>query len=377
VALLVCFALLLAAAGGALAWLNWGQAGQNQIDQAPTTSAPSSSPTLAPVPRPEIATAPTAIPRASESPNPGLKKEEPLASASPSAPASAAELTIRSSPNCAVLLNGQLRGETNHDGILNLPGLEAGSHSLIVRKAGHRDEQQTINLVAGQSNLVNIPLTPLLDSPSAPTPKVRVRPTEPANTVAPREPASSEETLNSIEQDFLNRNYSRVIAACLNILRRQPEQPKANLLLGQSYYNMGQYADSVEPLVKAVKRGERVILRIKHHHREPFGLDDALCSGTLTLYNGLFEFRSADRGGDDFSVPFSMITELKPEAYKGGRLHVAIARQKGSKDYNFHVMRTGLRNINTNSKSPYYKVYCDNCEQEVAALYQLLQQLKQ
>src|SRR5207253_116134 len=103
--------------------------------------------------------------------------------------------------------------------ILNLTSLKADSYRLIVRKAGYREDQRTINVVAGQSNLIAISLEPMAASPMPATPEPKVRPAEPVSTPVTHAPVSSEAMLATIEQDFLSGNYPRVISTCLTFLK--------------------------------------------------------------------------------------------------------------------------------------------------------------
>ena len=108
------------------------------------------------------------------------------------------------------------------------------------------------------------------------------------------------------------------------------------------------------------------------------GLEDALCSGKLTLRRAGFEFHSLDMSGHDFSATYDKVYELKNETGKFGRLHLKVGIAKGNKekkeDYNFHVTSAGVRSNGVRQVG-----YCDGptCQPMVEALYQLLQQLKQ
>lgn len=181
------------------------------------------------------------------------------------------------------------------------------------------------------------------------------------------------------ERDFTQRRFGAVIAASRGVLNSQPDNARASYLLGMSSYALGNYAESVAPLVKAVKAGQPVVLPIKHHHRGPnMGLDDALCEGRLTLARDSLAFSSTNMVGHDFSVPYQKLLEIKPETFKGGRLNVKVALPK-SKDYNFHVWQTQLVNTAQPGNRPLMNVNCrdQSCDAAVQMLYQLLAQLKQ
>jgi TonB family protein len=72
-----------------------------------------------------------------------------------------AELTISSNPsNCSVYFNGQLKGETSADGLLNIPALAPGQYEITLRKSGYMETSRTIQITNGQSHVINIELAP-------------------------------------------------------------------------------------------------------------------------------------------------------------------------------------------------------------------------
>jgi len=331
------------------------------------------------------------------------------------------DLVVRSNPSgSTILLNGEMRGVTDNNGQLNLRGLKPGSYVLTIRKAGYRDEQRTIGLPAGQSSVVEVELTSLPGQLSITTNlegaeievgnvgsytgkvsglslspgsyqikvsnsgyrtinrEVEVKAAEILELPITLEPIPVEEVLGQATDSFRASNYAQVIAICKSILASKPEQPRANLLMGLSYFYSGLYSDSFPYLSKAVALGEQIILPIRHHHR--VFLSDDLCTGRITIGAGIFAFNSTNRTGHDFSVPANKIYELKPEPQKAGRIHTQVGVQKGAKEdkktYNFHVIRAGTRRYDPNNPSSITVVYCDNCVQETQLIYQLLEQLK-
>ncbi|MEK6300520.1 MAG: carboxypeptidase-like regulatory domain-containing protein [Acidobacteriota bacterium] len=275
--------------------------------------------------------------------------------AAPASPAPApryAELTVNTGlPECSVLLDGQARGTTDRSGVFKLSSLSPGQHIITVRREGHYDGQSTVQLLAGRSEVVEITLTRKL---------------------------STAEVLKQAEDDYRGARYDQAIEKSRRVLNAQPDSSRANLLLGESYYLTGN-AESTAYLVKAIRAGEDAVIPIKHHHRTGLtGVEDALCSGTLTLRKTSFEFHSLDMSGHDLTAGYEKITELKNEAGKAGRLHLKVGVPKGNKedkkDYNFHVSAAVVR-----SNGVRQVAYCDSpsCLPMVETLYQLLQQLKQ
>ncbi len=337
-----------------------------------------------------------------------------------------AELTITTNPpGCAVLVDGNRRGVTNSDGLLNLASLKPGRHIVKVQKTAYREDMRTIDVSAGQSQVMNISLSALPGtlnikpnvvgarieySGSGSTGsfndqvigqqlaagqyqlrvskqgyKTEVRPFEvrPAETVSLSvmlNPVTPAEMLSQAELDFQQKRYRDVIDSCLGVLKSQPDNALANHLLGVSYYLTEKFPESIPPLVRAVKGGREVVLPIKHHHRGPnMGMDDALCSGKLTFRKDSFAFNSSDVGGHDFNLPYNKIYEIKQEAQKAGRLNLKIGIPKGNKeerkDYNFHVAQAQL--VSTGQNGAISRAVCNDCQRAVEMLYQLLQQLRQ
>lgn len=186
-----------------------------------------------------------------------------------------------------------------------------------------------------------------------------------------------EKSLAQIEIDFRKQRYDAVIAACNDILATRPNQPRAELLLGESYYNAGS-AKSLEYLSEAISMGETVTLPIKHHHYEGvLKINEGLCSGYVKLTKATFEFHSEETSAHDFTVPTHNIYDLRDESYKGGRLHLKVGVQTGgtevAQDYNFYAPPAGLRKQMT-----IMRVYCENpaCQPMAQTLYQLLARFK-
>lgn len=263
-----------------------------------------------------------------------------------------AEVTINTRLSaCSVLLDGQVRGATDQNGMLRLSSLNPGQHVIVVRREGYYDGERRVDLSAGRSEVVELALTRKL---------------------------STAETLALVEDDYRNARYDKAIEKSRRVLSAQPDSSRANLLLGESYYLLGN-AESTAYLVKAIRAGEDAVIPIKHHHRAGLtGVEDALCSGKLTLRKTGFEFHSLDMSGHDFTAAYDKLYELKNETGKFGRLHLKVGVAKGNKedkkDYNFHVTLAGVRSNGIRQVG-----YCDSpsCQPMVEALYQLLQQLKQ
>lgn len=263
-----------------------------------------------------------------------------------------AELTVNTRlAECSVWLDGQARGTTDRSGLLRLSSLSPGQHVIIVRREGYYDGERSVALYAGRSDVVEIELTRKL---------------------------TTAEMLSEADDDYRNARYDKAIEKSRRVLNVQPDSSRANLLVGESYYLLGN-AESTTYLLKAIRAGEDAVIPIKHHHRAGLtGVEDALCSGRLTFRRTGIEFHSLDSSGHDFTASYDKIYELKNETGKFGRLHLKVGIAKGNKekkeDYNLHVSVAGVRSNGIRQVG-----YCDSasCQPMVEVLYQLLQQLRQ
>jgi serine/threonine protein kinase len=186
-----------------------------------------------------------------------------------------------------------------------------------------------------------------------------------------------DKSLAQAESDFRKQRYDAVIAACSDILARKPNLARADLLLGESYYNSGS-AKAAEYLAKAIDMGETVTLPIKHHHYEgALKINEGLCSGYVKLGKAAFEFHSEEASSHDFTAPTDKIYDLRDESYKGGLVHLKVGVQTGgvevAQNYNFYAPPAGLRKQMT-----IMRVFCENpaCQPMAQTLYQLLARFK-
>jgi hypothetical protein len=186
-----------------------------------------------------------------------------------------------------------------------------------------------------------------------------------------------ERTLAQAEIDFNNQKYESVITACRGLLASKSNEPRANLLIGSAYYQLGS-PQSFEYLSKALKMNQEIRLPIKHHHFDGIvKLDHGLCSGYLTFRKDGLEFHSIDRQGHDFNITPDKIIELIDESSSQGRLHLKIDGLKGGVsslvDYNFYPPFAELRKQLTRTKA-----FCEEqaCHESIQTLYHLLQQIK-
>lgn len=199
-----------------------------------------------------------------------------------------------------------------------------------------------------------------------------------ASGVSPSTPRSSgtvAEILAQAERDYQDKDYGKVISTSGDILSSQPDNARANLLIGLSYLQTSKYTNSANYLAKAIALGEKVNIPIQHHHHV-FLVGDSLCSGYITFGKNSFEFHSTSLSGHDFAVPVNRVYEVVAEALRAGRLRVKVGIQKETKEdrktYNFHLTKATTGKLPNKTLT---EVFCDNCIGEIQAMSQLFQQL--
>lgn len=351
--------------------------------------------------KPKPKPTPKPAPKPASGPAKGPGRITPVPPSGPTA-----EVTIKTDlAGCAVVIDGVTRGNTGQDGTLSVPKLRAGSHTLVVTKAGYQKYQNTIELSADQSLIIEATLTPLpvnlainpnisgarievngqtyndfADLQLMPgtyqvritkpgyrgvTKEVELHPARPLTIPVTLERISVEELIAQAEQDFKAQRYDQVITACLDVISAQPDHPRAILLLGQSNFAKENHDDSVFYLVKAARLGEQATLPIKHHHSSGF------CSGQLVISKDQFGFR-ADDGAHSFGAPWAKVYELSVESYRGvPRLNARVGVMKGRKEDKQRLNFLPAQSTATSSG-----VQCQDCGPKMNAIYQVLQQLR-
>jgi hypothetical protein len=335
-------------------------------------------------------------------------------------PKGTGSLTISSTlADCKVLVNGQARGTTDGNGLLRLPPLKAGQYKIVLRKENYEEQERVVVVPAGVELREQFALTGvkgrLTVNPNIPAAEVKlngvaypagvgdlslpagsyeVRVSKPGFRtftkniiVTPRGSVTVDALLEQVPVEQLvaqagsliqASRYAEAIATSRELLAAYPDNAQGSKLLGLAYFLSARYSESVPFLTRAMSLGEQVVLPIQHHHRGVF--NNELCSGSLTIGRGMLGFVSQDKQGHDFNVPASKIYELAAEPQKDGRVHVQVGIQKGPKEdkktYNFHVSHAGTKHLDSNNPSSIMVLFCNSCEDETQAVYQVLRQLK-
>lgn len=188
---------------------------------------------------------------------------------------------------------------------------------------------------------------------------------------------SPADALARAETAYREGRYDEAAIFSKAVLAKSPNQSRAETLLGQSYFRLGQ-DDAVGHLNRALTLGEAVTLPIKHHHLGSLlNLNDGFCSGELVLQKGAIEFHSYNESNHNFRIaPLAMI-ELRDESHKAGRIHTRIDTGQGGttrlQNYNFYPSPAGRR-----ERRLHQSAACDSplCLHQAETIYQLLRQLK-
>jgi len=189
------------------------------------------------------------------------------------------------------------------------------------------------------------------------------------------------EALARAEAAYKEGRYEDAATFSRAVVANSPDQPRAEALLGQSYFHLGRDEDASH-LRRALTLGATVTLPIKHHHAEGIlKMKDGFCSGRLLLQQGSIEFRSDDDTAHSFRIAPQALIQLRPDSLRPGRVHTLIALEQGGqgdatrlRNYNFYPAPTGLRG-NRLARS----AACNSptCQHQADTIYQLLWQLKQ
>ena len=152
------------------------------------------------------------------------------------------------------------------------------------------------------------------------------------------------------------------------VLRREPSNTIANIILGESYYKARDFDRSLPCLLQGIRGGES--MRFILGRNRGLGSDEfgtlRLNATTITFFNQkvLFDREvTIDLGEMDFDVPYAKIRKAKVDFDKRWlSIEVDVPKSKGGKDekksFNFYLPA---------SRSPagYESVVCRNCTEEL------------
>lgn len=243
--------------------------------------------------------------------------------------------------------------------------LGSGMHNITVAKFGYETVAKTENVVAGQRRTIQITLD-----------KVKIS-----------------DLLSLAERKVKDKDYDGVFPLCDAVLKIEPNNSKANLYSGLALSAKGQYSDALEPLFKAITKGETVKFVVAR--RKSLLFDEALQFGLLEFTGTTISFLNAksvipqiDVNGElDFSVPYSKIDTLKIENYYNRYGYawrvftkIRVPKENGKddkKDFAFYTSKASVdRFIPQGQKYYASRIRCDNCLDEAQFIFDLVEALR-
>lgn len=240
---------------------------------------------------------------------------------------------------------------TGEDGSpLVIDDVSIGTYTLTVRKDGFYEETRKITVTGDRMNKVPITLRPSMAFLSVSTNvdgasieiegigeienQINNYPLEPGtyrlrvykngyepetrevslNAVGARQnlsfvlqPFSAEKLLSEAQADFGAQNYEKSAAIARKILAAEPDNAKANLMLGNSLFNLPDPADAHIYLARAIEGGEAVSIPLRIYNKEKGNLQ--LLPGNLIVTKNAVEFQATNQAFS-FQATRGNITEL-------------------------------------------------------------------
>lgn len=180
---------------------------------------------------------------------------------------------------------------------------------------------------------------------------------------------------------FDRREFRTVEELCRKILATEPSNPKANILIGRSYYARRDFVPGVDYLIKGIKSGESIALDLGRR-RESF-VSESLDAWRIVLKPSSISF--TDGGKENFEIPYAKVQEVRPEKKYNGyvtnwrlTLKILVPKSTGKddkKEFNFYVSSSRTELI-TSGSSTIQKIVCNDCEGESRFIADLINGLK-
>lgn len=203
-------------------------------------------------------------------------------------------------------------------------------------------------------------------APSVPVtqPPASFQPATTTTTTA-RAPARSTANLDLIESNFQSNLLDEVIKDGESFLGSDPEHPRVNLRVGQSYFRKDRYAEATPYLERAFAGGEAVSFNVKRH-RKALGIYDAVEDGTIKVSaNGL----EMQFGGDTYTMQFAQVERLEAQAdpIRGMLIYLkgTVVNKKGkaeNKDYKLFAPNVVVVPMPNGSGGASPTAVCRGCE---------------
>lgn len=252
---------------------------------------------------------------------------------------------------------------TDTSGTLVIDSLPLGKYTLIVRKAGYRDEQRQISLTGKRANSVSVTLAPTTgvlavapdvenavidiegigefynrvervtlnpgiyrvrvekDGYEPEMREVSIRIGETSRLGVALKPIALEKLLQNAETFFQAGNYKETLSACRLILEQNDAEPRANLLMGYGYFYSKRPRESRFYLARAPSLQTDVELPVKIYQKEKNS--EILTDGILKINRNNLSFSSDKKPELNFAVAPAAVSSLEIKQEKKGASQIA------------------------------------------------------
>jgi hypothetical protein len=162
------------------------------------------------------------------------QKPKPSAAKPKAAPASVTLTVVTKRPGFAVSLDNQPVGTTDDSGQLVIPNVKPGSHSVKLSREGYADVIEIVTLNADRTL-----------------------------TVPPAQ-ISYETGLQMIHSYVSTGKTDQALSALQAIAAEESTRPEAYQLMGQIYYDQGDFSQAGEMFGRAIDRGGQAVFTVTH-----------------------------------------------------------------------------------------------------------------
>lgn len=150
-------------------------------------------------------------------------------------------------------------------------------------------------------------------------------------------PMSVGDLLTEAESAIRQRQYSTVEENAREVLRREPVNAKASILLGQAYYVRGDFDQALDPFVRGITGGEPAVFGGARGKGGSWA-GVSLSPGRFVLRANALAFISGEK--DDFDVPYAKIEDLKVGQSESVFMNVRVPKSGGKgeekKEFKFY-----------------------------------------
>ncbi|MEM4213717.1 MAG: PEGA domain-containing protein [Candidatus Methanomethylicaceae archaeon] len=235
------------------------------------------------------------------------------------APIPPVTLIVSTLPGSKVYLDTRPVGTTDANGQVVIPNVQQGSHQVRVSREGYEDWVQTITL----NSDLTLPIT-LTRLPY-------------------------QRRLQIARSEITAGRTNQALDLLRELASEEPARPEAYELMGQIYYERGDFPHARQMMRRAIQNGGQVKFSVTHDHMGVVDLEKrqwkVYCTGDLIITSSSVQFESSD-SGDSFAASRADIREAKVNIMVGsqiGAFHIKIKTRGGERNFNF-APRTKSRN---------------------------------